>query len=107
MGYAGPVFLMPKRHCTRPRRIGQSGVVEQTIEESMTVAFDTLDPRFARMRDHLTTLRGGRRMPRRADLDPQAFADVLPYVNLIDVVLANDAVRFRFRLVGTAQSAAA
>ena len=46
-------------------------------------------------------------MPRRADLDPQAFADVLPYVNLIDVVLANDAVRFRFRLVGTAQSAAA
>jgi len=73
----------------------------------MTVAFDTLDPRFARMRDHLTTLRGGRRMPRRADLDPQAFADVLPYVNLIDVVLANDAVRFRFRLVGTAQSAAA
>jgi hypothetical protein len=73
----------------------------------MTVAFDTLDPRFARMRDHLVALGAGRRMPRRADLDPQAFADLLPYVNLIDVVLANDAVRFRFRLVGTAQSAAA
>jgi len=73
----------------------------------MTVAFDTLDPRFARMRDHLTALCGGRRMARRADLDPQAFADVLPYVNLIDVVLADDAVRFRFRLVGTAQSEAA
>jgi hypothetical protein len=73
----------------------------------MTVAFETLDPRFVRMRDHLAALCRGRRMPRRADLDPQAFADLLPYVNLIDVVLANDAVRFRFRLVGTAQSAAA
>ena len=74
---------------------------------STTVAFDTLDPRFARMRDHLAALCGDRRLPRRADLDPLAFADQLPYVNLIDVVLENDAVRFRFRLVGTAQSAAA
>jgi hypothetical protein len=73
----------------------------------MTVPFDMLDARFARMRDHLAALRGGRRMPRRIDLDPRAFADVLAYVNLIDVVLADDAVRFRFRLVGTAQSAAA
>jgi hypothetical protein len=38
------------------------------------------------MRGHLAALRGARRMPRRADLDPQAFADTLPYVNLIDVV---------------------
>ena len=73
----------------------------------MTAAFDMLDPRFVRMRDHLAALGAGRRMPRRADLDPQAFADLLPCVNLIDVVLAGDAVRFRFRLVGTAQSAAA
>jgi hypothetical protein len=73
----------------------------------MTVAFDTLDPRFVRMRDQLASLRAGRRMPRPADLDPRAFADLLPFVNLIDVVLENDAVRFRFRLVGTAQSAAA
>ena len=73
----------------------------------MTVAFDSLDPRFVRMREHLTGLCAGRRMPRRADLDPRAFADLLPYVNLIDVVLADDMVRFRFRLVGTAQSAAA
>lgn len=73
----------------------------------MTVAFDTLDPRFAAMRDRLAALGGGRRMARPADLDPRAFAALLPYVNLIDVVLADDAVRFRFRLVGTAQSAAA
>lgn len=73
----------------------------------MNVAFDSLEPRFARMRDHLAGLQGGRRMPRRADLDPLAFPDLLPFVNLIDVVLENDAVRFRFRLVGTAQSEAA
>ena len=69
----------------------------------MTVTFDTLDPRFARMRDHLAALCGDRRLPRRADLDPLAFADQLPYVNLIDVVLANDAVRFRFRLSESAR----
>ena len=73
----------------------------------MTVAFETLNPRFAAMRDYLNGLQGSRRMPRRADLDPRAFQDLLPFVNLIDVVLHNDAVRFRFRLVGTAQSEAA
>ena len=75
------------------------------------VAFETLHPRFAAMRDYLASLRAamgpGRRMPRPTDLDPRAFQDLLPFVNLIDVVLANDAVRFRFRLVGTAQSEAA
>src|SRR5262247_889220 len=77
----------------------------------MSVAFETLHPRFATMRDYLAGLQGslrpGRRMPRRADLDPLAFQDMLPFVNLIDVVLHNDAVRFRFRLVGMAQSEAA
>lgn len=71
------------------------------------VAFETLDPRFAGMRDYLAGLQAGRRMPRPADLDPTAFQDLLAFVNLIDVVLVNDAVRFRFRLVGTAQSEAA
>jgi hypothetical protein len=71
------------------------------------VAFETLHPRFASMRDYLAGLQTGRRTPRRADLDPLAFHDLLPFVNLIDVVLADDKVRFRFRLVGTAQSEAA
>jgi hypothetical protein len=82
---------------------GHSGVVEQTIEGS-TVEFDTLDPRFARMLSPDDPARGP--MP----AAPTRSAGVrgrVPYVNLIDVVLADDAVRFRFRLVGTAQSAAA
>lgn len=73
----------------------------------MNVDFEALHPGFAAMRDYLAGLLHGRRMPRAGDLDPGAFRDLLPFVNLIDVVLANDAVRFRFRLVGTAQSAAA
>jgi hypothetical protein len=77
----------------------------------MNVAFETLHPRFAIMRDYLVGLQGdiagGRRMVRRADLDPLAFHELLAFVNLIDVVLHDDAVRFRFRLVGTAQSEAA
>lgn len=73
----------------------------------MNVAFETLHPRFAAMRDYLGGIQAGRRMARRADIDPLAFRDVLAFVNLIDVVLVNDAVRFLFRLVGTAQSEAA
>lgn len=73
----------------------------------MEIAFDMLDARFGRMRDHLARLQGTRRMPCRSNLDPRAFQDLLPFVNLIDVVLEDDAVRFRFRLVGTAQSEAA
>ncbi len=73
----------------------------------MNIAFETLHPGFAAMRDYLSGLQGGRRMPRVIDLDPCAFEDLLAFVNLIDVVLEDDAVRFRFRLVGTAQSAAA
>ncbi len=73
----------------------------------MPVAFADLHPRFMALRDYLDTLRGGRRMARPADLDPRGFGDWLAFVNLIDVVLHENAVRFRFRLVGTAQSLAA
>jgi hypothetical protein len=76
-----------------------------------SVAFEALHPRFGAMRDLLAGCgagaRPGRRMARPADLDPAAFRDLLPFVNLIDVALVSDTVRFRFRLVGTAQSAAA
>lgn len=73
----------------------------------MNVAFADLHPRFAALRDYLDGLRGGRRMARPVDLDPQGFGDWLAFVNLIDVVLHEDAVRFRFRVVGTAQNLAA
>jgi hypothetical protein len=73
----------------------------------MNVAFESLAPRFAAMRTYLNTVRDARRMARPADIDPHAFRDLLPFINLIDVVLVNDAVRYRFRLVGTAQSEAA
>lgn len=71
------------------------------------MAFADLHPRFAAMRDHLDALKNGGRLARLADLDPRLFRDWLAFVNLIDVVLHEDAVRFRFRLVGTAQSRAA
>jgi hypothetical protein len=73
----------------------------------MNVAFAELHPRFAAMRDYLEGLKHGHRMARAADLDPRGFQDWLAFVNLIDVGLHQDAVRFRFRLVGTAQSRAA
>ena len=73
----------------------------------MNVAFAELHPRFAAMRDYLDGLKHGHRMACAAELDPRGFQDWLAFVNLIDVGLHQDAVRFRFRLVGTAQSRAA
>lgn len=73
----------------------------------MDLDFTGLAPRFAAMRDYLESVRGGRRLARRIDLDAEALAPHLAFINLIDVVLHLDAVRFRFRLVGAAQSQAA
>lgn len=73
----------------------------------MQVDFAGLHPRFAAMRDYLDGLKQGHRMARAADLDPRGFREWLAFVNLIEVGLHQDAVRFRFRLVGTAQSQAA
>lgn len=73
----------------------------------MNVAFADLHPRFAVLRDYLDGLKQGRRMAAASDLDPRGFRDWLAFVNLIAVTLQDDAVRFRFRLVGTAQSRAA
>ncbi len=73
----------------------------------MNVAFAELHPRFAAMRDYLDGLKHGHRMARATDLDPRGFQDWLAFINLIDVGLHQDALRFRFRLVGTAQSQAA
>jgi len=99
------LIFMPLHKAVSDR---QSGWHEDgALELEMNVAFDTLDARFGRMRDYLAGLQGVRRMARRGDLDPLRFPDLLPFVNLIDVVLENDGVRFRFRLVGTAQSEAA
>lgn len=45
--------------------------------------------------------RAGRRMPRRADIDPLELAGFLPNITLVDVV--TDDRRFVYRLVGTAE----
>lgn len=73
----------------------------------MNVEFAELHPRFSALRDYLAGLKGARRMASAAELDPRGFADWLAFINLIDVALHAEAIRFRFRLVGTAQSRAA
>lgn len=42
------------------------------------------------------------RLPGRRDIDPLDFPDLLPHVSMFDVVHAGDAMRFRIRLLGTA-----
>ena len=69
--------------------------------------FDALDPRFRWMRDYLRAIAPPGRLPGRQQVDPPVFGRLLPFINLVEVERHGDDVRFRFRLVGTAQSAAA
>lgn len=50
--------------------------------------------------DYWERIRGDRRMPARADLDPMEIVPLLPYVMLVDVLY--EPLDFRFRLLGTA-----
>lgn len=57
------------------------------------------DARIRRAYEFWDTLRDGREMPARADIDPADIVPILPFVILVDVIL--DPLDFRFRLAGT------
>jgi len=59
-------------------------------------------PRLRRFYDYWQGKRQGDRLPGRQHIDPLEIPDLLPHISILDVVGAGDAVRFRFRLVGTA-----
>jgi hypothetical protein len=56
-------------------------------------------PNISRAWAYWNSLRTGRPMPSRADIDPAAIKPLLPYLLLIDVL--RDPPDFRFRLIGT------
>lgn len=56
-------------------------------------------PRVARLYRYWRTLCGTRPLPQRADLDPAAIRDLLPYLMLVDIT--GTPARARYRLVGT------
>jgi hypothetical protein len=60
------------------------------------------DPRLRRFYDYWQSKHRGDRLPGRRDIDPLEIPDLLPHVSMLDVVGAGDSMRFRFRLVGTA-----
>jgi hypothetical protein len=64
-------------------------------------------PRFTDMIRYLEEAAPAGRLPGRQHIDPCDFAPVLGLINLVDVERRGDAVHFRFRLVGEAQTRAA
>jgi len=67
-----------------------------------------LHPRFAWMRDYLHRVAPPGLLPGRQHIDPVALRAILPFVNLVDVERGeHDALRFRYRLIGTLQTTAA
>ena len=63
-------------------------------------------PRFQRLDRYLRDKAGDGRLAGRQHIDPIELKGLLPYVNLFDVVQERDRLRFRFRLLGTAQAEA-
>ncbi len=57
------------------------------------------DDRVRRAFQYWDSLRDGREMPMRTDIDPEAITPILPFVLLVDVL--EDPLDFRFRLAGT------
>ena len=66
--------------------------------------FSKLHPRLTWMRDYLARIAPPGRLPGRQHIDPSAMKDVLPFINLVEIVGSGEAMRFRFRLVGTVQT---
>jgi hypothetical protein len=60
------------------------------------------DPRLKRFYDYWLSKSRGSKLPGRQDIDPLEIPDLLPHVSMLDVVRTGDDIRFRFRLVGTA-----
>jgi hypothetical protein len=69
-----------------------------------TPDYASLHPRYARVRDYLQQVAPPGRLPGRTHIDPGELRDLLPLINLADVVRDKDRLRFRFRLVGTEQT---
>lgn len=65
---------------------------------------ETCHPDIRLMLTYWESKRRGRRMPSRADIEPEEIRIYLPYVSLVDVVA--DERRFVYRLVGTREVAA-
>jgi hypothetical protein len=66
--------------------------------------YSSLPAMFGRMRDYLERVAPPGKLPGRQHIDPADFRDLLPLINLAEVVRTGGTVRFRFRLVGTQQT---
>lgn len=72
------------------------------------IPFENCDARLKQVYAYWTAKRGARAMPSRADITPADLKAALPYLILTDVVRGDpgSAIRFRYRLFGTAAAAA-
>ena len=61
-------------------------------------------PRFKQLDRYLRDKAPNGLLPSRKHIDPIDLKSLLPFVNLMDVVRETERLRFRFRLVGTAQA---
>jgi hypothetical protein len=91
-----------------PRPPSQRGDVRPHVASILSdVDYAVLHPRFTWMRDYLRSIAPPDQLPSRQQIDPVALKPVLPLINMVDVLRGEPEFRFRFRLVGAAQTDAA
>jgi hypothetical protein len=71
----------------------------QATEELLSGSAD-----FRWLYDYLVSKTGGSRMPDRRDIDPAEMKHLLTAINLVDLIRDGEAIRLRYRLVGSLQS---
>ena len=62
-------------------------------------------PKIARLFDYWLSIAPAGRLPGRQHFDPIDLAPIMPHVWMLDVIEVNGIVRYRYRLVGTAEVA--
>jgi hypothetical protein len=84
------------------------GDYSRTAALSTAADFEKLHRRFALVRDYLVRMAPAGKLPGRQHIDPVDLGPrLLPFINLVETVWDDGELRFRYRLVGTQQTAAA
>lgn len=82
-------------------RNGQKTILGGTVGLVLATPQSVQRPRLQRLLKYWEQKRGDRRLPARTDLDPLEFPWMLGDVSLVEVHQDDDALRYRFRLMGT------
>ncbi len=100
--------MQPDETAREPTELKPEGPTIQPGRTLQEPDFAALHPRYAVMRDYLARIAPPGRLPGRQNFSPTDLEpSLLPFINIAEVVRDGAALRFRYKLVGTQQTAIA